>query len=602
MSAVAAAVHDLRVELVASGADVVDEINFELASGEVLGIVGESASGKTTVAQALLGYARRGARIARGQVCIGELDLLSCNLEQLRDVRGGVVAYIPQDPVAALSPALRIGAQLDDVLQRHAPQTAPAERRTRILETLEEVSLPAQESFLARYPHQLSGGQLQRIAIAMAFAPRPRVIVADEPTTGLDVTTQAHVLETIQQLARAHGAALLYVSHDLAVVAGLADRVAVMYAGRIVEQGSREQIFHAPRHPYTAALLRAAPRFGDAGTLAGIPGWAPAPGLRPAGCAFAPRCRFADETCRASAPAPDLAPGAHAVRCFHASETVALMHERPEPAPPVELSSIGEAALSMRGIVASYGETTVVHGVDLDVAGAECVALVGESGSGKTTLARCAVGLHSQFDGSVTLSGIALARGARQRTAEQRRRLQYIFQSPYASLNPRRSIGRALTRQVRLYFPVGAGEAQRRTFELLERVSLPAATAARHPGELSGGECQRVAIARALAARPAVLVCDEITSSLDVSVQAAIVNLLQQLRAEEELSLLFVTHNLALVRSIADRVAVLSAGRVVELGPTAQVFQRPQDAYTRQLIANTPVLEEDVQLGVRMHG
>src|SRR5579862_3644759 len=315
-------VDDLRIVLSGSGADIVDEIVIDIAPGEVLGLVGESGSGKTTVGMALMGYTRPGGRVTGGEILIDGQLLSAMSTGELRRLRGGTVSYIPQDPGTALNPALRIGLQLSEMLDVHTPGTSEDERQARVRETLDEVALPSDDAFLRRYPHQLSGGQQQRVAIAMAFACRPHVIVCDEPTTGLDVTTQARVLETVRDLCRAHGVAALYVSHDLAVVAELADRVAVMYAGRIIETAPRRALFESPRHPYTRRLLRAVPDLDGKRAVVGIPGRAPLPGGRPPGCFFEPRCTVAGEDCRtAFPPATEVGEG-HLVRCFHVAEAV----------------------------------------------------------------------------------------------------------------------------------------------------------------------------------------------------------------------------------------------------------------------------------------
>jgi peptide/nickel transport system ATP-binding protein len=586
MSATAVEVRDLRIELIGREADIVDEISLEIRPGEVLGLVGESGSGKTTVGMALLGHVRRGGRVDAGVVMIDGNDLAHLDAAGLRGLRGGTVAYIPQDPGTSLNPALRLRVQLREMLDAHAGSQTDADRDARLREALEEVALPSDDGFLARYPHQLSGGQQQRVAIAMAFACRPNVIVCDEPTTGLDVTTQARVLETVRDLCRSHSVAALYVSHDLAVVAELADRVAVMYAGRIVELGTRDQLFGAPRHPYTRRLLRAVPDLEGKRAVVGIPGHAPLPGQRPEGCFFAPRCTLATKECRLEfPPAFEFEPG-HRVRCYHADEALSEV--------PVEggvdgvhVDSEPELALAIRGLDAHHGTRATLFGIELEVHRHECVALVGESGSGKTTLARCVAGLHKDYTGAVILGSDELPNAARSRSAAARKQIQYVFQNPYASLNPRRTVGQTIARQLELFFP-GRKDMNRRVGECLERVALSASAAAAYPDELSGGERQRVAIARALAAEPALMVCDEITSALDVSVQAAIIDLLRQLRTDMGLSLLFITHNLALIRTIADRVAVMTEGRIVELGTTAQVLERPSAPYTQQLLANTP--------------
>jgi len=586
MTATAVEVRDLRVELVGRGYDVVDEISIEIRPGEVLGLVGESGSGKTTVGMALLGHVRRGGKVGGGAVVIDGRDLAQLDAAGLRGLRGGTVAYIPQDPGTSLNPALRLRTQLRETLDAHAGGQSDAERDARLQEALGEVALPSDDGFLARYPHQLSGGQQQRVAIAMAFACRPNVIVCDEPTTGLDVTTQARVLETVRDLCRSHSVAALYVSHDLAVVAELADRVAVMYAGRIVEAGTRDQLFGAARHPYTRRLLRAVPDLEGKRAVVGIPGFAPLPGRRPEWCFFEPRCTLATDVCRSAfPPAFEFEPG-HRARCYHTDEA-----QREVPVEggvdEVHVDRKPEVVLGIRGLDAHYGTRATLFGIELEVHRHECLALVGESGSGKTTLARCVAGLHKDYTGAVVLGDDELPPAARSRSDAARKQIQYVFQNPYASLNPRRTVGQTVARQLELFFP-GRKDMGRRVGECLERVALSASAAGAYPDELSGGERQRVAIARALAAEPALMVCDEITSALDVSVQAAIIDLLRELRTDMGLSLLFITHNLALIRTIADRVAVMTEGRIVELGPTAQVLEHPSAPYTQQLLANTP--------------
>jgi len=583
-------VSDLRVELEGSGVDIVDEIALQIHAGEVLGLVGESGSGKTTVGMALLGHVRRGGKVGGGAVAVDGRDVSALGDDELRRLRGGVVAYIPQDPGTALNPALRIGTQLAEVLEAHASSWSEEERRQRVREALAEVALPTDDVFLRRYPHQLSGGQQQRVAIAMAFANRPKVIVCDEPTTGLDVTTQARVLETVRDLCRSHQVAALYVTHDLAVVAELADRVAVMYAGRIVESGAREAIFSAPRHPYTRRLLRAVPDIAGKRTVVGIPGRAALPGSRPEGCFFHPRCPLADDESRSAFPPVTELGGGHMVRCFHHAE--AVKHAEPEGAGQLGPRTVGEElVLTVRDLDAHYGASHALFRIDLDVHREECLALVGESGSGKTTLARSVSGLHSDYTGQVRLRDDPLPEAARRRSREARKEIQYIFQNPYASLNPRRTIGQTIGRQLQLFYPGARADTGRRVAECLERVALSSSAASRFPDQLSGGERQRVAIARALAAQPSVLICDEVTSALDVSVQAAIIELLGELRRDMGLSLLFITHDLALIRTIADRVAVMNKGRIVEQGSVDGILTAPSAEYTRELLANTPSIE-----------
>jgi peptide/nickel transport system ATP-binding protein len=581
-------VEGLRVEVEGRGVDIVDGISFRIAAGEILGLVGESGSGKSTVGLALLGHTRRGAHIAGGQVRVEGREILSLAPGELRALRGGTVSYVPQDPASALNPALRIRMQLEETLIAHG---YGASREERLREMLAEVLLPHDDAFLRRYPHQLSGGQQQRVGLAMAFACRPRVIVLDEPTTGLDVTTQAHVLGTVRELCTAHGVAALYVSHDLAVVAALANRVAVMYAGRIVEIGPERVLFQSSAHPYTRRLVEAIPEVSGRHALEGIAGTAPRPGQRPAGCFFAPRCDYAVEQCTAAFPPVSQAAPNHEVRCYRYRDVLAAATRDRRPAPALPEVDAANVLVSVRGVDAFHGPKQVLFGIDLIVNPRQCVALVGESGSGKTTLARCIAGLHRNFTGEIGLHGKRLAPGARARDRETRRELQYVFQSPYSSLNPRKTIGQIIGQPLRLFFDLDHGQTQDRIAATLERVRLSPSVIPRYPHELSGGERQRVAIARALAAEPTLLVCDEVTSALDVSVQAAIIDLIAELQREMQLGLLFVTHNLALIRTIADEVAVMSGGTIVEAGKVDAVLDSPQHAYTQALLADTPSME-----------
>jgi peptide/nickel transport system ATP-binding protein len=580
-------VRALRVELEGSGIDIVDDVTFSIEAGEIVGLVGESGSGKTTIGSALLGFARRGARIAGGEVRIEGRDILQLGPHELTTLRGKVVAYVPQDPTAALNPARRIRRQLTEVLAVHAPERSAEERREHIRACLEEVGLPSDDEFQRRYPHQLSGGQQQRVTIAAAFLLRPKVIVMDEPTTGLDVTTQQRVLATVRELCAAHGVAALYVTHDLSVIANLGHRVLVAYAGRVVEAGPRESVFERPMHPYTRRLLATIPDIAERRRLEPIPGRAPAPAARPAGCAFAPRCEYAVEACRDEAPA-EVAVGLNRrVRCARAGE---LPPPMPVPLGAARAAPEGEPILTVDRLDAAYGKRQVLHDVNLRLRPRECLALVGESGSGKTTLARSIIGLMSQWSGEIRFKGEPLSAAVRARPMSTRQELQYVFQSPYTALNPRRTIGDSIALPVEHFFGLRGAAATEAIERALDKVSLPAAYAERFPDQLSGGERQRAAIARALACSPDVLICDEVTSALDVSVQATIIDLLADLQREEGLALLFVTHDLALVRTIADRVIVMRHGRIVERGPAEAVLERPADAYTRQLLLDTPTL------------
>jgi peptide/nickel transport system ATP-binding protein len=584
-------IKNLRLNVEGSGEDIVDEINLTIEPGKVLALVGESGSGKTTVGLAVLGHARRGVVIVHGEIHCGEREILSLDDENKRKVRGDLVSYVPQDPASSLNPALRIGVQLVETLEAHDFGGSDSARRDRVREMMSEVLLPTDEDYLRRYPHQLSGGQQQRVGLAMAFACRPSVIVLDEPTTGLDVSTQEHVLATIRQLTREHGVAALYITHDLAVVADLADEVAVMYAGRVVERGLVKDIFMRPSHPYTRHLVDAAPDIAGKKKVIGLSGRAPAPGKRPSGCAFALRCEMVSDECLSTFPVEVVVNDSQKARCFKVGKVVrSIFTASDEASTQVQ----GSPILDLRGVDAGYAGVKVVHDVSLTIRKGECLALVGESGSGKTTVSRAIGGLHREWSGSMNFKGIELAKGSRQRSTENRLAIQYVFQNPYGSLNPRRTIGDSIIRPL-VIGGQAKSEAKRAVFEVLDQVNLPAAYATKFPDQLSGGERQRVAIARALVSKPEVLVCDEVTSALDVLVQAAIIDLLDDLRKNLGLAMLFVTHNLPLVRSIADEVAVMSEGRIVEFGSAESVIGDPKQEYTRSLISATPSIERSMR-------
>ncbi len=543
-------VSDLTVRT-AAGRIIVDSVGFELHRGEVLAVVGESGSGKTTTALALLGFFRDGAELVRGHVRVAGVDVLAMTDKQRRRLRGRSIAYVPQDPTTALNPAHRIGRLLGEALAFVGDDT-----QSRRLELLEQVNLPADPALLKRYPFELSGGQQQRLAIAIALAAKPDVVVTDEPTTGLDVTTQQHIVELVRELADAELASFVYISHDLAVVSHLADRVTVMHSGRVIDAGTTRGVLRNPEHPYSKLLVATAP---DA---AGVSVVVDEEGRRPKGDAFD------DElwTRLKVVPVP------------------------PSPAPEPSADGV----LDIIDLNVAYGRgraaRTVLLNANLAVRAGECVGLVGESGSGKSTLGRTVAGLVPPSAGQILLDGVPLVAGARQRPLDQLRAVQLIYQNPDRSLNPRETVADAISRTL-LSFERGLRREERaaRVREVAERAELPLGLLARLPRELSGGEKQRVAVARALVARPRVLVCDEVTSALDVSTQASIIQLLRDL-TEDGLSLLYITHDLGAVRSLAHRIAVLNNGEICEFGSTDDVLDAPQDPYTRELIACTPLL------------
>ena len=582
--------------------EVLRNIDLNVAPGESVGLVGESGSGKSTLALAAMGYLKRGLRLLNGRAAFNGTDMFAQSRQELERIRGGKLALIPQNSGQSLTPTLRIGAQLGEALRLHS--ALPDEQHAaKVVELLAQVRLPDPDGIVARYPHELSGGQQQRVAIAMALAGEPEALLLDEPTTGLDVTTQAHILELLRDIAAERGMAMVYVSHDLGAIARVCDRVVVMYAGEVVLEGSTRHVLKSPAHPYARGLLASIPKLNDATLPVALDGRPPAPGDAGAGCAFAERCALVQDRCRTARP--PLAPlgNGETVRCFFADEA---SQDRGVAKGALPVRHSGEdVILDLDDLSISYAKPRIVdqllgRGAEIlptvdDIAIAigkgETLGLVGESGSGKSTILKTIAGLLPPAGGAVTVNDAPLPRTVEQRNPSQLRQIQLIFQNPDDSLNPRHTVADILEQPLKLYFGLSGAELRARSAEILERVRLGAHYLDRLPSQLSGGEKQRVAIARAFAADPEIVLCDEVTSALDVSVQAAVLDLLNDLKATQGTTYIFVSHDLAVVRALSDRVAVLYQGRLCEIGPTDQVFGGTSHPYTEVLLG--AVLEPD---------
>jgi peptide/nickel transport system ATP-binding protein len=615
-AAPALAVRSLDVAYRVRGADqlALRNVSFEIARGETYGLVGESGSGKSTAALAIVRYLPRNGRVSAGSISVGGRDVLGMGQRGLRDLRARHISMVYQEPGRALNPSIRIGGQLTEAIKTSNSPRNEAELTAAAETMLARVRIPDPRRVMDRYPHELSGGMAQRVVIAMALSATPELLILDEPTTALDATVQAEVLDLLAPLRDELGMSVLFISHNLAVISQMCDRVGVLYAGELVEEGPAAELLRAPRHPYTVGLLRCVPRPGqrkDRDRLDAIPGFLPQPGDKAPGCVFAPRCGLAIDECR-TAPPPLFEVGSgHVSRCYRhqVAQDLPLTQSplaSPVPMAEAEADADGDAGpvadegpegllVSVAGVSKTFqargGSVRALRDVSVSLRAGQTLGLVGESGSGKTTLARILLGLTAPDPGGrVTLDGTELAATLAKRPLATLRDVQIVFQNPDSALNRRATVRRLIGRPLAKLAGLSGPALATRLAELVSSVRLAQRHLPLKPGQLSGGLKQRVAIARAFAAGPRVVVCDEPTSALDVSVQAAILNLLGDLQAERRTSYVFISHDLEIVRYLADQIVVLYAGRVLESGPASAVFSAPHHPYTEALLSAMPRL------------
>jgi len=617
-------VNNLRVEFPTRRGilTAVDDISFHIDEGEVLGVVGESGAGKSMTGNAVIGLLDPPGRIAGGEIILGGRRIDNLSYEEMRRVRGKEIGAIFQDPLTSLNPLYSVGQQLTETILTHLDIT-PTKARERALNWLQEVGIPAPEMRIGHYPHQFSGGMRQRVVIALALCAEPRLVIADEPTTALDVSIQAQIITLLKRLCREHGTAVMLVTHDMGVIAETADRVAVMYAGRIAEVGPVRDVINNAQHPYTHGLMGSIPAIGhDAERLTQIDGAMPRLTDIPNGCRFSPRCPKAFDRCFTDQPEP-IDRNGRETACWLFDEEVATgmkppagsMTGRPQKSetavvpssqktPKMSHHAMIRVDSLKRGfdVSASWLNRVLegqerqylkaVDGIDFEIPQGETFGLVGESGCGKSTVARLVVGLYRPSEGRIWFEGRNIGGLNRKEMAPIRRRIQMIFQDPYASLNPRWRVKDIIAEPIRAFGLVeGKAETRARVGELLEQVKLTAADGDKYPHEFSGGQRQRISIARALASEPDFLVCDEPTSALDVSVQAQILNLMKDLQRDLGLTYLFISHNLAVVQHISERVGVMYLGHLVEVAPTKTLFTNPRHPYTRMLLDAVPDMD-----------
>ena len=612
-------VEDLRVEIPLPGAALcpVDRVSFHVGAGEILGLVGESGSGKTMTGLSVLRLLPAMGRIVGGHIRFDGRDLTTLGEKEMRRIRGNEIGVVFQDPMTSLNPNMTIGAQVAETVRFHRG-ASKATARARAVEVLGLVGMPSPAERLDAYPHQLSGGLRQRVMIAMALACEPKLLIADEPTTALDVTIQAQILALLASLTTRLRMGLILITHDMGVVAGRADRVMVMYAGRLVEVAETAALFERTRHPYTEALLASIPQLDQdrRRQLYSIPGMLPNLADLPPGCRFAPRCTFATEECQRTEPLLEGRDSTHAYACFHprnmSAQPITMPGTQSVSAIAPGRSGAAEQAvdrtiLDLRNVSKEYqvtsgallrrrgGTVKAVSGISLQLERGETFGLVGESGCGKTTLGRMAVALEAPSAGQVMFEGIDLAtlRGAALRHA--RRNFQFMFQDPYASLDPRMRVGQLIAEPLRNQALGDEAERRARVSELLDEVGLKPDAAASYPHEFSGGQRQRIGLARALALNPKLIVADEPVSALDVSIRSQILNLMKRVQADHGLTYLVISHDLSVVRYLADRVGVMYLGTLVEVGTADDIYERAAHPYTAGLLEAIPIPHPGVE-------
>ncbi len=595
-------IKNLRTSFAMRAADVVavDGVSIDIAAGECVGIVGESGCGKTTTGLSIMRLLPKNGQVSGGQIFFDGKDLATLSEKEMRSVRGNSIALIPQDPMTSLNPVMRIGDQIAEgyIIHRGASKE---EARQRALEVLRMVEMPMPEERLNQFPHELSGGLRQRVMIAMALVCEPKVLIADEPTTALDVTIQAQILDILDGLREKLNMAVILITHDMGVIASRTDRVVVMYAGKVVEEADTKTVFTRMNHPYTQALLASVPKIDNitGGRLLSIPGLPPDLSKTIVGCRFAPRCTYATDQCRTSEPAIQDAGQGHAFACFNPTNGPAAVDVQINTArkaidatkPLLTVSNlVKEFPIRGANIFRRTGlKVSAVADVTFEVREGETFGLVGESGCGKTTIGRLITGLEEITSGDISFAGTnvdGLSKGARRRALARNR--QMMFQDPYASLDPRKRVGDIIREPLEIQKTLSRKDMDERVDQLLHEVGLPLAAAERYPHEFSGGQRQRVGLARSLALEPKLVIADEPVSALDVSIQAQILNLMQDLQEARGLSYILISHDLAVVRYIAHRIGVMYLGKLVEVGPAEEVFSAPRHHYTQGLLNAVP--------------